>query len=110
MQLRLKEIDASVRWINSALQSSDLDEVSQPIHPTLGLRPDHLCVSICEGPRGPVMHVLETDSDSKLAHYKVQDSSLQTWFALAMSLRDNDISDFPICNKSFDLSYCGNDL
>ena len=30
--------------------------------------------------------------------------------ALAMAVRDNEISDFPICNKSFDLSYCGNDL
>jgi len=30
--------------------------------------------------------------------------------ALALAVRGNDISDFPICNKSFDLSYCGNDL
>ena len=109
LRLRLKEIDASVRWINRALQSTVLQDKGPSPLP-LALRPDHLCASLCEGPRGPVLHVLETDAHAKLAHYKVQDPSLQSWFALAMSLRDNDISDFPICNKSFDLSYCGNDL
>ena len=32
------------------------------------------------------------------------------WHGLALAVRGNDISDFPICNKSFDLSYCGHDL
>jgi Ni,Fe-hydrogenase III large subunit len=40
----------------------------------------------------------------------VQDPSLTNWFGLAYALRGQQISDFPICNKSFDLSYCGNDL
>jgi Ni,Fe-hydrogenase III large subunit len=35
---------------------------------------------------------------------------LTNWFGLAFALRNQGISDFPICNKSFDLSYCGNDL
>ena len=71
---------------------------------------DTLCISVREGFRGPVVQALETDHDGRLLHYKVQDPSLQNWFAVAMALRDNAISDFPICNKSFDLSYCGNDL
>ena len=58
----------------------------------------------------PVMLALETDTTGKLIHAKVQDPSLANWFGLAMALRNNEISDFPICNKSFDLSYCGNDL
>ena len=60
--------------------------------------------------RGPVMLALETDTTCKLIHAKVQDPSLANWFGVAMALRNNEISDFPICNKSFDLSYCGNDL
>jgi Ni,Fe-hydrogenase III large subunit len=56
------------------------------------------------------VQVLETSHAGALLHYKVQDPSLANWFALAMALRNNAISDFPICNKSFDLSYCGNDL
>jgi Ni,Fe-hydrogenase III large subunit len=57
-----------------------------------------------------VVHALETDAAGTLRHYKVQDPSLRNWHGLALAVRENDISDFPICNKSFDLSYCGNDL
>jgi Ni,Fe-hydrogenase III large subunit len=67
-------------------------------------------VSLTEGVRGPVMLALETDAAGQLAHVKVQDPSLTNWFGLAYALRHQGISDFPICNKSFDLSYCGNDL
>jgi Ni,Fe-hydrogenase III large subunit len=63
-----------------------------------------------EGWRGEVVHCLEADDDGRLAHYKVQDPSLRNWMGLALAVRGNEISDFPICNKSFDLSYCGNDL
>ena len=56
------------------------------------------------------MQALETGADGRLVHCKLQDPSMQNWFGLALAVRDNEISDFPICNKSFDLSYCGNDL
>ena len=52
----------------------------------------------------------ETGEDSRLVDYHLQDPSLLNWFGLAQAVRDNPIYDFPICNKSFDLSYCGNDL
>jgi Ni,Fe-hydrogenase III large subunit len=80
----------------------------QPIRQTL--RPDALCVSLREGARGPVVQVLETSAQGHLVHFKVQDPSLPNWFGLALAVRNNAISDFPVCNKSFDLSYCGNDL
>jgi Ni,Fe-hydrogenase III large subunit len=57
-----------------------------------------------------VVQVIETSQTGAVAHYKVQDPSMANWFGVAMALRDSEISDFPICNKSFDLSYCGNDL
>ena len=69
-----------------------------------------LCISVCEGFRGPVVQAIETDADGRLLHCKVQDASMINWFGLALAVRENEISDFPICNKSFDLSYCGNDL
>jgi Ni,Fe-hydrogenase III large subunit len=74
------------------------------------LAPQSLCVSVQEGFRGPVVQVLETAADGSLLHCKVQDPSMFNWFGLAWAVRDNEISDFPVCNKSFDLSYCGNDL
>jgi Ni,Fe-hydrogenase III large subunit len=113
MRLRMREIDESVRWLMQVLERSDLAaaavESSWPSG-TARLRSDSLCVSVREGVRGPVVQALETGADGRLLHCKLQDPSLANWFGLALSMRNNVISDFPICNKSFDLSYCGNDL
>jgi len=45
-----------------------------------------------------------------MIQYKVKDPSFHNWMALALAVRNQEISDFPICNKSFNLSYCGHDL
>jgi Ni,Fe-hydrogenase III large subunit len=113
LRLRMRETEASVQWLLSVLAEPGLELTGQPARPAdlaSALRPNSLCVSLIEGARGPVLQALETDARGSLLHYKVQDPSLANWFGLAMALRDNAISDFPICNKSFDLSYCGNDL
>ena len=113
MVVRMREIDASLAWLFRALGDDALDlsgDVDTPVALDVALRPDTLCVTVIEGVRGPVVQVLETSPQGQLLHYKVQDPSLPNWFGLAMAVRDNEISDFPICNKSFDLSYCGNDL
>jgi Ni,Fe-hydrogenase III large subunit len=78
---------------------------------TIGpLAPSQLVLALVEGWRGEVIHCLETDAAGGLAHYKVQDPSLRNWMGVALAVRNHEISDFPICNKSFDLSYCGHDL
>ena len=69
-----------------------------------------LVVSMTEGWRGEVIHTVITDSEGKLFKYKIKDPSFNNWYGLAMAVRNNGISDFPLCNKSFNLSYCGNDL
>jgi Ni,Fe-hydrogenase III large subunit len=74
------------------------------------LRPEALAVSLVEGWRGAICHVAVTDAAGRFAHYKVVDPSFHNWMGLAMALRDQQISDFPVCNKSFNLSYCGHDL
>ena len=74
------------------------------------LPPDTLAVALVEGWRGEVCHVGLTDSRGRLLVYKVVDPSFHNWTGLAMALRGNQISDFPLCNKSFNLSYCGHDL
>lgn len=108
--LRMREIDASLRWLHAALSADDVQLDGPALQAPNRLYPDTLCVSVREGFRGPVLHALETGPDGRLLHCKVQDPSLLNWFGLALAVRDNEISDFPICNKSFDLSYCGNDL
>jgi len=74
------------------------------------LAPDSIAVSLVEGWRGEICHVALTGSEGKLSFYKVVDPSFHNWFALALSLRGEQISNFPVCNKSFNLSYCGHDL
>jgi Ni,Fe-hydrogenase III large subunit len=74
------------------------------------LLPEHVSVSLTEGWRGEICHVAVTDAAGRLGAYKVVDPSFHNWSGLALALRGQQISDFPLCNKSFDLSYCGFDL
>ncbi len=72
--------------------------------------PDTLAVALVEGWRGEVCHVALTDAAGRFRRYKIIDPSFHNWIGLALALRGAAISDFPICNKSFNLSYCGVDL
>ncbi len=111
--LRKLEIKNSIEYIRDLLaRLKDLnEEVSKPKSENeLMLALDSLCVSLTEGWRGEICHCAITDDGGKIAHYKIKDPSLHNWFALALSLRDLEISDFPINNKSYNLSYCGHDL
>ncbi len=74
------------------------------------LAPDSLVVAMTEGWRGEISHVAVTDGAGRFRRYKITDSSFHNWQGLAMALRGQQISDFPLCNKSFNLSYCGFDL
>ena len=71
---------------------------------------DAFAISIVEGWRGEVVHIAMTDNTGALTRYKIKDPSFNNWYGLALAVRNNGISDFPLCNKSFNLSYSGNDL
>lgn len=71
---------------------------------------DAFVISIVEGWRGEVVHIAMTDFTGALSRYKIKDPSFNNWYGLALAVRNNGISDFPLCNKSFNLSYSGNDL
>jgi Ni,Fe-hydrogenase III large subunit len=106
-QLRWLEIQRSVTFVRELLQ--DLPRGPIASHPGR-LAPGRLVVSLVEGWRGEVCHVALTDAAGRFARYKVIDPSFHNWSALAFALRGQQISDFPLCNKSFNLSYCGHDL
>jgi Ni,Fe-hydrogenase III large subunit len=111
--LRKIEIKYSIGYIRDLIAGlKKMNEPSpKPIKEgDLKLSPDSLCVSLVEGWRGEICHCAITDSTGQIVHYKIKDPSLHNWFALALSLRDLEISDFPINNKSYNLSYCGHDL
>jgi len=67
-------------------------------------------VSLVEGWRGEICHVALTGPDGRLEAYEVVDPSFHNWSGLALALRGQQISDFPLTNKSFNLSYAGFDL
>jgi len=108
-KLRYDEIKQSLAMIYFNL--STLPEVKAADSITLGEpQADAITVSIVEGWRGRIVHVIKTATDGSTEFYKVYDPSLHNWFGLALAVRGEGISDFPLCNKSFDLSYCGADL
>jgi Ni,Fe-hydrogenase III large subunit len=111
--LRKMEIKTSIEYIRDLLdmlKTIDSQSSTPARENEIGLQPSSLCVSLVEGWRGEICHCAVTDSAGKIQHYKIKDPSLHNWFALALSLRDLEISDFPINNKSYNLSYCGHDL
>ncbi|TNC24872.1 hydrogenase large subunit [Amycolatopsis alkalitolerans] len=67
-------------------------------------------VGIAEGWRGTIVHRVELDRDGVLTRVKVVDPSFFNWPALPVALADTIVPDFPLTNKSFNLSYAGNDL
>jgi Ni,Fe-hydrogenase III large subunit/NADH:ubiquinone oxidoreductase subunit C len=107
-QIRKQEVTQSIRYIRDLIKEIP---VSDPIGSDLpSPKPDAFVVSLTEGWRGEICHCAITNEKGNLACYKIKDPSLHNWLALALAVRNNDISDFPICNKSFNLSYCGHDL
>lgn len=106
--MRIEELDASLRFAAGVLDR--YADFARPLESIGSLAASRLVIALVEGFRGEIVHCLETDAAGQLRHYKVQDPSLRNWLGLALAVRGNEISDFPICNKSFDLSYCGNDL
>lgn len=107
-RLRKKEIDQSIGYIRKLIKV--LPEEDNKVARLSGPSPDSFSISLVEGWRGEICHCAITDNKGELMHYKIKDPSFHNWLALALAVRNNEISDFPICNKSFDLSYCGHDL
>ncbi|MCX5794986.1 MAG: NADH-quinone oxidoreductase subunit C [Elusimicrobia bacterium] len=106
-QVRWLEVQRSLKFARELLGSLPGGPLRREVPQ---LRPEHVAVSLTEGWRGEVCHVAMTDAAGRFGAYKVVDPSFHNWFALALALRGQQISDFPLCNKSFDLSYCGFDL
>jgi Ni,Fe-hydrogenase III large subunit len=105
-----------VRWLECQRSGQFLQEqlaapVEGDIQVAVGpLAPDTLAVTLVEGWRGEICHVAITDPAGRFLRYKIVDPSFHNWTGLALALRGQAISDFPLCNKSFNLSYCGFDL
>lgn len=106
-QVRWLEIQRSGAFLQEQLSEPPDGEIQAEAKPLSG---ESLTVALVEGWRGEICHVALTEKDGRLRRYKIVDPSFHNWTGLALALRQQAISDFPLCNKSFNLSYCGFDL
>jgi Ni,Fe-hydrogenase III large subunit len=106
-RLRALELDESLRFIFDQLDNLPSGEIKSEVGE---MKNDSGVVSIVEGWRGEIVHIAFTDKNGKLDQYKIKDPSFNNWYGLSLALRNTAISDFPLINKSFDLSYAGHDL
>lgn len=107
VQIRKQEVIQSIAYIRQLLNNIPSAEIQEK---PLSLKPDSFAISLTEGWRGEICHACITGAKGEMLIYKIKDPSFHNWLALALAVRNNEISDFPVSNKSFDLSYCGHDL
>lgn len=105
--VRWLEVQRSLEFVIEQLGALPRGSARVPCGP---LRPGELVVSLEEGWRGEIAHTVITDDRGAIRRHKVVDPSFHNWSAVAASVPGNQISDFPLCNKSFNLSYAGHDL
>ena len=106
MQVRIDEVRESLLLIGQFTASLPLG----PLRVEVGELPtDRVALGYVEGWRGEIFHWIRTAPGNRLARCKVKDPSLQNWPALSEAILGNIIPDFPVVNKSFNLSYSGTD-
>ena len=105
--IRWVEIQRSLEFVREQLGALPGGDIRVPCG---ALAPSELVVAIEEGWRGEVVHAVLTDDRGQIRRHKVTDPSFRNWAAVALAMPGNQISDFPLCNKSFNLSYAGHDL
>jgi Ni,Fe-hydrogenase III large subunit len=106
--VRRLEVKRSLEFLTEQLPALPRGEAREAA--PAALEPDTLAVAMVEGWRGEIAHVAITDARGRIRRWKVKDPSFHNWTALAAAMPGNAISDFPLCNKSFNLSYAGHDL
>jgi Ni,Fe-hydrogenase III large subunit len=106
MQVRIDEVQESIGMIRKAAGDNLGGEFRVPVPPI----PANRCaLSAVEGWRGEIIHWIRTGSGNHLERCKIKDPSLNNWPALVEAVQGNIIADFPVINKSFNLSYSGTD-
>ncbi|MCX5773306.1 MAG: NADH-quinone oxidoreductase subunit C [Fusobacteria bacterium] len=111
--IRFVEILHSIEWIIQDLErytTSESREIFLHNSSSTHYLANHCVVSLVEGWRGEIMHCVLTDDNGHFERYKIKDASFNNWNALPLAVYGEGISDFPLCNKSFNLSYSGHDL
>ena len=107
LMVRAREVEQSLAILRQVLDGLAGGPVRVPLPDALPARASAL--GWAEAWRGECLHWIETDAQGQLARVKVTDPSFKNWPALARAVPGNIVPDFPVINKSFNLSYSGND-
>jgi Ni,Fe-hydrogenase III large subunit len=106
MQVRIDEVQESLSIIEQIVAAPPSGPIQVKV-PTLPA--NTVALGYAEGWRGEIFHWIRTAASNRLARCKIKDPSLQNWPALSEAILGNIIPDFPVVNKSFNLSYSGTD-
>jgi Ni,Fe-hydrogenase III large subunit/Ni,Fe-hydrogenase III component G len=104
---RVEEAREAVSLIQQALAAIPGGPLAAPLGQLPAWQP---AFGLVEGWRGAILHWVMADDQGKLYRVKVKDPSFVNWPALSFAVLKNIVPDFPLCNKSFNQSYSGNDL
>ncbi len=107
LMVRAREVEQSLSILRQALLGLPEGHVAAPLPESLPASSSAL--GWCEAWRGECLHWVQTDESGRLARVKVTDPSFKNWPALVHAVPGNILPDFPVINKSFNLSYSGND-
>ncbi len=106
MQVRIDETRESFAILAAAAAELPDGEFCAPPQP---IPPDRCALAAVEGWRGEILHWVRTAPGNRLERCKIKDPSVNNWPALVEAVQGNIIADFPVINKSFNLSYSGTD-
>lgn len=109
-KVRIREIGTSLDLLEYFIQEFDLSTQLKRPEAVTSLRPNAVAAGLVEAHRGELIHLIFTDDTGAINRYCIKDPSVNNWTALSISVRNNLVADFPLCNKSFALSYSGHDL
>jgi Ni,Fe-hydrogenase III large subunit len=104
---KLEECGESISLIERAIDSMREGKVLEPIG---AVEPYRFAFGMTESPRGENIHWVMTGENNTIYRYKIRTPSFCNWPALCHAVKGNTVPDFPLINKSFNLSYAGNDL
>ena len=106
MQVRIDEVGQALSIIEQILTKLTHGPIQEKVPP---LHTGAVALGYVEGWRGEIFHWIRAAGPDRLARCKIKDPSLQNWPALSEAILGNIIPDFPVINKSFNLSYSGTD-
>ena len=104
---RIEEIRDSARLLRELLATLPPGETRVSLGP---IPPDHSSLALVEGWRGEIVYWLQSGPNGEINRCAVRDPSSLNWLGLEQAVHGNIVPDFPLCNKSFNQSYSGNDL